>query len=314
MERLRIAITGASGFVGANLVRHFSKDNEVFALSRNVSNWRLPPNINALKIDISDRSSVGKAIAEARPDVVLHCAVYGGYHFEDDPQKTISTNILGALNVIDACKERSTVIINTGSSSEYGIKSAPMKETDSTEPNTNYAMSKALITNLLHSGYTRAITLRLFSVYGYYEEKHRLIPHLLYSAIKGETATLSSKNNVRDFVFIDDVAHAYELAVKKFEKLDNGTVFNVGSGRQTKIAEVVKNLDVKVKWASGTRQKEPPRVWRADISKIKKELGWEPQNSLRQGLEKTETWMRRNIIYYENDENDKLARTKGNRN
>ena len=206
MERLRIAITGASGFVGANLVRHFSRNHDVFALTRNTRGWRLAP-FEPMALDVKDRAKVRATIGRIRPDVLIHCAVYGGYHFEDDPYRIIETNITGTLNVLDACGD-SSLFINTGSSSEYGVKKKPMKESDVAEPRTNYAMSKALITNLLPSRKANSITMRLFSVYGYYEEKHRLIPHLLYSAIKGRKAKLSDKNNVRDFVFIEDVARA----------------------------------------------------------------------------------------------------------
>ncbi len=297
MERLRIAITGASGFVGANLVRHFANDHEVFALSRNKNNWRLG-DIDTVFFDLQNRPNVRETITKIKPDVLIHCAVYGGYPFERNTDTIISTNILGSMNVIDACNGV-PLFINTGSSSEYGIKSGAMRETDIPEPYTDYAMSKALVTDLLKAGKINAVTLRLFSVYGYFEEKHRLVPCLLYSAIKGTTATLSSKNNVRDFVFIEDVAKAYELIIKKSKDIASGSIFNVGSGRQSRVGDVANMVKAKVEWSSKIREKEPDRIWKADTHKIRKELGWTPEYSLSEGLKKTKKWMATNIKFYE---------------
>ena len=312
MERLRIAITGASGFIGANLVRYFSKKHEVFALSRNLDSWRLN-GYNIIHFDIKNREEVKKQIRKIKPDIIIHCAVYGGYHFETSTKEIIETNIIGTINLIDACKQNTAILINTGSSSEYGIKDKPMKESDIIEPNTDYAMSKAIITNLLKQTEIKSITLRLFSVYGYYEEKHRLIPYVLYSSIKNEIAYLSNKNNVRDFVFIEDINKAYEFAIKKIYKINSGETFNIGTGVQSKVIDVVKLAKARVIWSKDIRPEEPEnRVWKADITKAKKELGWIPYYDLEKGLEKTKKWMIENINLYEDEKNEKYKRLKVN--
>ena len=305
METLKIAITGASGFVGANLTTHFSKSHDVYALTRNINGWRLA-STDAIPFDVANRSKVFKVLKKIKPDILIHCAVYGGYHFENNVRDVINTNIIGTLNVLNAC-DGISLFINTGSSSEYGIKYKSMNETDTTEPRSNYAMSKVLITNMLQSVNPKAITMRLFSAYGYYEEKHRLIPYLLYSAIKGEKAKLSNRNSVRDFVFIEDISCAYELAIRKQNKLKRGEIFNVGSGKQTYVEDVAKSIGAKVEWTPGIRVTEPHMRWQADISKIKGELGWKPRNTLEQGLIKTKLWMEDNITLYEDERNDKKA-------
>ncbi len=290
MESLKIAITGASGFIGANLARYFSQKHEVFALSRNVTNWRLNnTDINKIHLNLKNRSTVKEVIRSIRPDTIVHCAVYGGYHFESDTNEIINTNILGTINLLDACNNV-PIFINTGSSSEYGIKYSPMKETDVIAPTTDYGMSKALITNLLRSLKFNAVTLRLFSAYGYYEEKHRLIPYVIFNAIRNKTAVLSDKNNVRDFIFIEDINEAYNRAIKNFNKIENGEIFNVGSGKESRIADVVNILGVNVKWSKEVRAKEPEG----------------------RGIEKFKEWMINNIEFYEDEKNDKLAEFKNN--
>ena len=306
MERLKIAITGASGFVGANLVRYFAVSNEIYALTRNANPWRLSKEFNLANFDVKDKQVVREVIATLKPDVLIHCAAYGGYHFETEPRKIIETNIIGSLNIVDASKEV-PIVINVGSSSEYGVKNKPMEEEDTIAPTTPYAMTKALQTKLFASA-QNSITLRLFSVYGYYEEKHRLIPYIVYSAIKKQKPILSSKSNVRDFVFIEDVVNAIALAIQKFEKIKKGSVYNVGSGVQKSVLDVVNEMGIEAVWDTSVRQEEPDRKWQADITKIKNELGWEPKNSLGEGLRKTREWMERYIELYEVDENDKFAR------
>ena len=305
MEGLKIAITGASGFVGANLIRYFNSANEVYALTRNTNPWRLSKEFNLVSFDVKDKQVVRNVVNTLRPDVLVHCATYGGYPFETEPREIIETNIIGSLNVVDASREV-PIVINVGSSSEYGVTNKPMEEEDTIAPTTPYSMTKALQTKLFASS-PNSITLRLFSVYGYYEEKHRLIPYIVYSAIKKQKPILSSKSNVRDFVFIEDVTDAFALAIQKFEKIEKGSIFNVGSGVQKSVLDVVNEMGIEVGWDTSVRQEESDRKWQADITKIKNEMGWEPKNSLGEGLGKTKRWMERNIELYEVDENDKFA-------
>ncbi|MGC8618734.1 MAG: NAD-dependent epimerase/dehydratase family protein [Thermoplasmata archaeon] len=307
MEGLKIAITGASGFVGANLVRYFNPSNEVYALTRSTNPWRLNKEFNLIKFDVKERQVVRDVLSTLKPDVLIHCAAYGGYHFETNVREIVETNVIGSINVLDASKGV-PIVINVGSSSEYGIVDRPMNEEDLAAPVTPYAMSKTLQTELFHYG-AHSITLRLFSVYGYYEEKHRLIPYIIYSTIKGRKPVLSNKNNVRDFVFIEDVADAFSRTIQKFEKIEKGTVFNVGSGVQMSVGDVVKEMGIDTEWNSSVKAEEPERVWQADISKIKRELNWYPKHSLSEGLRKTRIWMEKNIELYEMEDYDKFSRS-----
>ena len=299
MERLKIAITGATGFIGSNLVKYFNKDHEVYALSHTNKNWRLD-GLDTIPLDISDKPKCNYILNKIKPDVLVHCAAYGINPFEKDVRKIIATNIIGTLNVLDSCKDAS-LFINTGSCFEYGIQNESVKESTKLIPETNYAMSKALVSNLMQSNNeVKTVTLRLFTAYGYNEAKHRLIPYLIYSSLFNKTAELSNKNNVRDFIFIEDVLSAYNLVIKHHEQINNGAVFNVGYGKQTFIEEVVRIVGTNVKWIPSIRPSEPKRMLKADITKIKNELSWRPKYPLKEGIEKTKKWMLENIKLYEN--------------
>ena len=318
VTRLRILITGGAGFIGANLARHFTSiGHEVIVTQRKKKvSWRLngAKNIKISLLDLTEREAAFDAINSLKPDVVIHTACYGGYHFETEPYKIFRTNLLGTINILDASIDSGvSLFINTGSSSEYGIKEKPMAESDIIFPKTDYAISKSLATECCsykNSSKTKTVTLRLFSAYGYYEEKHRLIPYLLYSSIKKRKAKISALSNVRDFVFIEDINYAYERTIKFAPKIIGGSIINIGSGAEYTVKDVINNIQgLEVEIESGERKQEAIKHWRADINKASKILGWKPKIGLKEGLDKTRSWMEENLELYENDLNEKSKKS-----
>lgn len=326
MERLRIAIDGSTGFIGANLSEYFlTKGHEIHAITRpRGNNWRIHKirkEINAHSLDITDRDATFNMIQKIRPDVFIHTAAHGGYHFETDRDEIFKANLFGTTNVLDASIASNVpFLINTGSSSEYGIKNKPMKESDKINPETNYAVSKALATEyclLRNNTSTKNVTLRLFSAYGYYEESHRLVPYILYSAIKGNKIYLNNPNNVRDYVFIEDVASAYYSAVKMQKNITSGSIFNVGTGKQlstkdiVKIVEKIMGCELPVKFSNASiREGDKAKKWQAYTRKTARKLKWYPSNDIYSGLLKTKKWMEHNIEMYEDVNNAKLNKHK----
>jgi nucleoside-diphosphate-sugar epimerase len=238
--------------------------------------------------------------------------MYGGYPFQNDSLKMINTNYIGSINLLDACIEEGLdCFINTGSSSEYGIKEKSMKELDLLEPIDIYGASKSAATlycQALAKKYNLPIfTLRLFSPYGYYEESTRLIPYLIVSMLKNQKIKISSPYAVRDFIFIEDVIDAFLLTIDKKDQILPGTILNVGSGSDTKVIEVFEILkgivDYKMNFTveGFPRESDILRVWRTNTEKIQKILGWYPKYNLEDGLIKTVEWFRENIFLYEGE-------------
>ena len=206
------------------------------------------------------------------------------------------------MNIVDAGIAAGVpFIINTGTCSEYGKKDTPMKEVDDTHPETDYAISKSLATHYCAfrgNIENKVITLRLFTPYGFYERESRLIPYLLRSAINKTKVSLSSPSNVRDFIFIEDVANAYRLAILNKNKMSTGTILNIGSGKQYKLADVVRRVgrlvgrELDVVWTNEKRRAgDGIKMHQADIKKACKIIGWRPSISLDEGLTKTYVWM-----------------------
>src|SRR5687767_8377855 len=300
-----VLITGAGGFVGANLARRLAADgHEVHLLVRpGTLTWRLEPPFPARvhDVDLRDSDAVTRLALMVRPHWVFHCAAYGAYSWQRDATRMRDTNLTGTVNLLAACRRSGfELFVNTGSSSEYGYKAQAPTESDLPEPNSPYAQSKLQATEhcandaRLHGG--TVTTLRLYSVYGPYEEPNRLIPMLLISGINGILPPLTQPDTARDFVYIDDVCDAY-LQIATHPPREPGAIFNVGTGIQTTLAEVVTlvrsmfNLRIEPQWGTMPSRTWDTDVWRSDISKIRSQFEWTPRISLTDGLARFNTWL-----------------------
>jgi len=313
LEGKRVLITGATGFIGSNLLRRCIRDGaDVSIFIRKDSNlWRIKnvvANVKKLKVDLLDRGAVEKSVNKIKPEIIFHTAVYGALSGQLDKKRIMAVNFKGAVNLIDACKKFDfELFVNSGSSSEYGLKTRAMCEDDISEPFSPYGVSKARAG--LYAQKTARdckkpiITLRLFSPYGYFEDYNRLIPAVILSCLRGQHIELSSPHSVRDFIFIDDVVDAYLEAIEYSEKTSGG-IFNIGSGTQYKIEDVVWKIikligsKVKPEWSSLKNSRIEPSRWQANRDKAEKELHWVPLHTLDKGLAKTISWFKKNIHLY----------------
>jgi len=309
----KIIITGAGGFIGTYFLEKLKDDNEVIALLRqDISKyWRLKlfeKNYKVEIVDITEREKVMSVFSREKPDIILHFASTGTYPgHQNDRDALFSTNVVGGINIIEASLMYSDITINTGSSSEYGKVPCPMNEKGPTFPTILYGATKLFTTHYAkiraEEEKKRLITIRPFSVYGPYEEPFRLIPYVLSSALLNKKIKLSSPRSVRDFIFIEDFYDATIHLINKTDQLGYGEIFNIGTGKEASIGDLVKILEnevlkknLDIEW--GLVQKQPElEHWYADISELKK-TGYVPVYDLKSGLAKTYNWLKENIEYY----------------
>lgn len=306
---MSVFITGGTGFVGANVARRLvEQGEEVHLLARSsASFWRLEDLKDRLIVhegDLLDAASVDTAIAEAKPSVVYHLAAYGAYHDQADVQKIFHTAVDGTLNILHAAKRDGvSMVINAGSSSEYGTKDHPMKEDELIEPNSDYAIAKAAQTHMCqHFSRTEGlsvVTLRLFSVYGPYEDSARFMPTIIERALRNEDLPLASPTTPRDFIYIDDVVDAFLAAARKPEL--SGQIINLGTGIQSSLQDAVETVLAltesasKPLWGTYPPRAFDPTHWVADSSRLQERVGFTPRINLRTGLEKQIAWQREHI-------------------
>jgi UDP-glucose 4-epimerase len=302
----RVALTGGTGFVGANLARRLLADGHlVFLLvRRGHADWRIAEiraDVSLHEVDLGDPRGLTATLASISPDWVFHLATYGAYPTQREPARMIQTNVVGTANLVEASLEVGVdAFVNAGSSSEYGFKDHPAAEIETLDPNSYYAVTKASAS--LYCRYAarsrgvRMTTLRLYSVYGPYEEPTRLIPTVIGRGLRGELPPLVSPDTARDFVEVSDVCDAFVRAATQ-EAQEPGAIYNVGSGTQTTVRDVVDlarkryGMTAEPVWGS-----MPPRGWDtvswvADISYIQRALGWHPQTSFEEGFERFASWL-----------------------
>lgn len=311
---MRVLIAGATGFVGSNFAYKFVElGHEVNLLIKPESNlWRVEGIKNKTKlhyVDLADAEELDKFISELKPEIILHFAAYGAYQGnQQDINLTVNTNLLGTVNLINACsKINFKCFINTGSSSEYGAKDLPMKETDILEPNNFYGVTKAASTAysqfIAKKNNSPILTMRLFSPYGPFEESGRLVSSVIKAYLTNSELNIVSPDSVRDFIFMDDVINAYLKAIEKID-IAKGNIFNIGAGVQhsfKELADTVKKItgsNLEPNYGAVQSNQYEPKMWVADISKAKKMLGWEPEFSLEDGLRKDIEWFRKNLALY----------------
>lgn len=305
--RVRALVTGAGGFVGANLVRRLiDGGHEVIAVSHpGGPTWRLDGisgEIEMLDLDLCDYDAIQPAVDAVRPEWIFHLAAHGAYAWQTDVETMVRVNV-GATAALLAAARRveAEAFIHTGSSSEYGLKANAPREDAWLEPNSVYAVTKAAgshLTALARAQGLPAVTLRLYSIYGPWEDPGRLVPALVREAFRGGLPPLVASHTARDFVYVGDCCDALVRAAVQGAPSGPGATLNIGSGRQTRLDELVevarRALDVEARpqWGTMDQREWDTGVWVSDPRAAFEHLGWKASTSLDDGLARTSDWLR----------------------
>ncbi|MBN1870821.1 MAG: SDR family oxidoreductase [Candidatus Omnitrophica bacterium] len=299
MAQTKVLVTGGAGFIGSHLVDRLLAGGYSVTVIDNFSTGRAlnlshcQKDITLIEADITDFGKISPLFKGI--DCVFHLAALADIVPSIvNPRAYYLTNVLGTMNVLEASRLAGVrKLVYTASSSCYGIPPEgfyPTLETAPINPQYPYALTKYLgEETALHWGQVYglpAISLRLFNVYGPRSRTSgtygAVFGVFLAQKLKGKPLTVvGDGNQVRDFVYVTDVAEAFFSA--GFSDVQSG-IFNVGTGNPQSVNKLVSLLGG-AKVHIPKRPGEPDMTW-ANIQRIKSELGWEPRVSFEEGVAK----------------------------
>ena len=296
----RLLVTGATGFVGSCVLRHWSSahpDVEVWATSdRPDPGARATPNYRQL--DLRNKDAVRELVRESRPTAVVHLAsVISGAELD----AYLDVNVLGTAQLYDALarsESEGVRVAQVGSAAMYGAIGSgdlPISEEQPLRPVTAYAVSKAVQENIALLMATPAgldvIPARVFNLLGPGQPED-LVPMTFVRQLADVKRGAADRLRAglltarRDFVDVRDAAAALDLLLAEGEA---GLAYNIASGRDVSVGEIINELlsvaatDVPVEVESARLRKTDVPVVRADISRITS-LGWRPRIPLAESL------------------------------
>jgi len=306
LQGARVWVTGAAGFVGANLCRALLASGAAVHAVVRPGGARdrlagLAGELRILELDLCDRLRLAAALRGRPPDVVCNAAAQNVRRQIAPLHEVVANNYLATACLLEALDGLDGVrLVHLASFLEYGPGDRPHRETDPLRPTSPRGATKAgaalLVAQQARAGAVDAVVLRIFSVYGPWEPDRRLVPRAIRAALDGTELPLTRPGLRRDYVFVGDVAEACVRAAQ----VDGlgGEVVNIGSGVQTTnealVDEVGRVSGRVVQTAVGAHPAHgtDTACCVADISRAREQLGWSPRHALVDGLARTVDWMR----------------------
>lgn len=316
----KILVTGAGGFIGSHLCEELVKAGaSVRALVRyNSSNShglleQVPKDvyrdIEIVSGDIRDSSLMLKRVAGCGRVIHLAALIAIPYSYEA-PESYVHTNVLGTLNVLQACLGNDVErLVHVSTSEVYGTALyTPIDENHPLQAQSPYSAGKIAADKMAESFHLSfglpVVTMRPFNCFGPRQSARAFIPAMISQILSDETVVCGSLEPYRDYTFVKDTA-AGLIAGATVPGIE-GLTINVGSGKKITMGGVLdlimNRMNVRRRICRDDRRKRPEtsEVYElmADNTKAKELLGWFPRYSLEQGLDETIAYVRANLAAY----------------
>ncbi len=314
MRKQTVLITGGAGFIGSHLAKVLLNRGDKVVIVDNFNEYYDPQikkdrikDLKTLKnkptvhrVDVSNKKSLKRVFAQHKITKICHLAGQAGVRYSiENPYTYEESNVLGTLNMLELAKDYGVKdFIFASSSSVYGAnKKMPFKESDKTEtPMSLYASTKKmqeLMAYTYHSLYGLNCTgLRFFTVYGDWYRPDMALFLFAKKMFKNQPINVFNQGKMkRDFTYIDDIVAGVVSAIDKAYPYE---IFNLAGGKTVQLMTYIKELEKAV--GKEAKKKMLPMQagdvpgTSANISKAKKMLNYNPQTTVKTGVQKFVDW------------------------
>mgnify|MGYP001766690872 FL=1 len=323
LKNQTVLVTGGGGFIGSRLCERLVQSGAtVRAFVRYTSRAEigllrfLEPDIlkkiEIIRGDLRDFSAVAQSLRGV--DIVFHLGAlisipYSYVH----PVETVQTNVLGTLNILEACRKSGAKLVHTSTSEVYGTAlRVPIDEDHPLQGQSPYSASKIGADKLVES-YFRSfglptVTVRPFNTYGPGQSTRAVIPTIITQALAGGVVRLGNLDAIRDFTYLDDTVEGFLLTAQA--DTWNGETYNLGSGEEISIGAIAALIfrlmgkQAEIQLEKSRLRPEKSEVLRliSDNRKAKLELGWQPTVGMEEGLQRTIRWIGEHLDLYQPEE------------
>ena len=319
----RVAVTGAGGFIGSHLVEALVAEGaDITAIVRYNSRGddgnlrflseKVRRGLRVERIDLTDLEATRQALRGA--EIVFNLAAFVGIPYSyANPHDTVMNNVQATVNVLAVARENGVErLVQTSTSEVYGsARQVPIPETHPLQPQSPYSASKIATDHIAlsyHYAFHLPVTIvRPFNTFGPRQSARAVIPTIITQALAGSEIKLGTTTTTRDFTYVADTVRGFMLAGASPAAV--GEVVNLGTGRETSIADTVKlivgTLGSKARVVQDAERLRPEtsEVSRlcADIGKARKLLGYEPEVGLEDGIRRTAAWITEHLGTYRPD-------------
>ncbi|WP_418180385.1 NAD-dependent epimerase [Aliarcobacter lanthieri] len=330
---MKILVTGTAGFIGYHLAKKllergdeivgldninnyydvnlkYARLNELGILKEDVEDDKIVfsktyQNYKFVKMDLSDTNSIYKLFENEEFDAVCNLAAQAGVRYSlENPHTYINSNILGFMNILEACRHNGVKNLSYASSSSvYGLnKEQPFKTTDKTDtPISLYAATKKSNELMAHTYshlYEISTTgLRFFTVYGPYGRPD-MAPMLFTDAILNDRAikVFNNGNMSRDFTYIDDIVDGIVKVIDNPPKDNLYKIYNIGNNSPVQLLEFIETLENSIGKKAEKNflpmQDGDVETTYADVEDLIKDFDYKPDTKLKDGINEFVKWYR----------------------
>lgn len=315
---MRVLVTGGYGFIGSNFIRFLLKNTEhevvnldalTYAGNRDdLKDYEDDSRCTFIHGRIEDRELLNRVVEDV--DYVVNFAAET--HVDrsiKEPFPFLTTNVIGAHTLLEACKDSGVKrFLHISTDEVYGsLESDEGKFTEDLplKPNSPYSASKAAVDMLIRAYNVTyglpVVTVRPSNNYGYYQFPEKFIPLMITNLLENKPVPVyGDGKNIRDWLFVEDCARGvFDVLMKGRE----GEIYNLGGGNERRNIEVTETvLEIMGKDDSYIKfvKDRPGHDYRysLNITKVKNEVGWKPVVGFEEGLKKTIEWYEENTWWW----------------